>query len=85
MVEEKRDMTREKEEKKTCGLASSVFWLQGRHMPWDLVSDAAMGEKNTHFRSQKQVRHYRAAATNTSTKTTTVVPGKRKKKKKKKR
>lgn len=51
-------------------------------MPQDLVSDAAMGEKNTHFRSQKQVRHYRAAATNTSTKTTTVVPGKRKKKKK---
>lgn len=44
-------------------------------MPWDLVSDAAMGEKNAHFRSQKQVRRCRAAATNTSTKTTTAVRG----------
>lgn len=74
-VEEKGEMTRKRGEKKTRGFASSVSWLRGRHMPWDLVSDAAMGEKNTHFRSQKQVRHSRAAATNTSTKTTTAVVG----------
>lgn len=66
-------MTRKRiEKKKKCGLASSVIWQRGRHMPRDLVSDAAMGEKNTYFRSQKQVRHYRAAATNTSTTTTTT-------------
>lgn len=56
-------------------------------MPRDLVNDAAMGKKNTYFYSPKQVRHFRATATNTSTKTSTavskegVVPGNGKKKK----
>lgn len=27
----------------------------------DLVSGGAMGVKNTHFRSQKQVRHYKSS------------------------
>lgn len=74
---EREIRVKSEEGEKNCDLASSVFWQQGRLKSSDIVGGAVIGEKNTHFRSQKQMRHYRAAATTTSTKTTTVVSGDR--------
>lgn len=69
---------REKEIRVESEEGEKKLWFnreQGRLKSSDIVRDAELGEKNTHFRSQKQMRHYRAPATTTSTKTTTVVSG----------